>query len=83
VTDRTTTDPSTGRTHASRVLVLGTCSHWWIEYRPNVLRVEPTKPRVCTQCPPGSYPAAAVGLSPQGLPMVPVVYIDQWTEEQQ
>lgn len=68
------------RDRAERVLILARCGHWWTEHRPDNLVVDHATPRVCTQCPPTAQ--AAVGVSPQGMAMVPVTYIDRWSEEQ-
>jgi len=67
--------PSVAAPGARVVLVLGQCSHWWIEHQPPDLRLS-TAPRVCSFPHPGeNWPA-----SPQGLAMVPVTYIGTWTE---
>lgn len=56
-----------------RLLVLAECGHWWRESRPAGASLEMGQPRPCTQCP-GGHPAA-VGVSPRGLPLLPVVYL--------
>jgi hypothetical protein len=54
-----------------RVVVLADCSHWWRESRPAEAKL--TSPRPCVLCPPTV--SAAVAVSDQGLPLVPVRYL--------
>lgn len=56
-----------------RLLVLAQCGHWWREARSPRQPLDMAQPRPCTQCK-GGHPAA-VGVSPQGLPLMPVVYV--------
>jgi hypothetical protein len=60
-------------TEPRRVLVLGSCGHWWRETQPVGLRLDPNAPRVCSLCRPGG--PGVVGTSPQGLGMVNVEYV--------
>jgi len=70
---------SVTKPRADKVLILARCGHWWIEHRPPVLKVDHATPRVCSTCRPDV--PAAVGTSPQGLALVPVSYVDEWSEE--
>lgn len=62
-----------------RVLVLGSCGHWWRESQPAGFRMA-DQPRVCMNCKPGG--PGVVGTSPQGFGTVPVTYLTSWTEHE-
>lgn len=58
---------------ASVGYVLGGCGHWWHEHRPAGMKLDPGEPRVCSYCVAGD--PGTVGVSPQGMGMVDVVYL--------
>jgi hypothetical protein len=51
------------------------CGHIWRETWPEGIRIDNNQPRVCIKCPP-DHPAA-VSVSAQKLPIMPVVYFDE------
>lgn len=61
-----------------RVLVLAGCGCQWVEFRPPGLKVDPSAPRVCSSHRPDA--PGAVGVSPQGMAMVPVMYVEDEDE---